>query len=241
MLENKIRTPEEVEAYLHELREWIAGEEEAAAEEMSAFFTKRLAHYEDVHLGNWGELYAHIADFFDGGLETLLDIGCGTGLELEAYFRQGGAATVTGIDLSADMLDALRQKRPGQRLTLVQGSYFTLPLGEGRYDAAVSVESLHHFPARQKADLYRRLCCALKPGGYFVLTDYFAASDAQEAQYFADLQQLKAAQGLPDGAFYHYDTPLTVAHETEALQGAGFATVEDLCHWGATHTLRAAR
>ena len=84
MLENKIRTPEEVEAYLHELREWIAGEEEAAAEEMSAFFTKRLAHYEDVHLGNWGELYAHIADFFDGGLETLLDIGCGTGLELEA-------------------------------------------------------------------------------------------------------------------------------------------------------------
>jgi tRNA (cmo5U34)-methyltransferase len=68
MLENKIRTPEEVEAYLRELKEWIAGEEETEAEEMSAFFTKRLARYEDVHLGNWGELYAHIADFLDGGL-----------------------------------------------------------------------------------------------------------------------------------------------------------------------------
>ena len=44
MLENKIRTPEEVEAYLRELKEWIAGEEEAEAEEMSAFFTRRLAH-----------------------------------------------------------------------------------------------------------------------------------------------------------------------------------------------------
>ena len=91
------------QAYLHELREWIAGEEEAAAEEMSAFFTKRLAHYEDVHLGNWGELYAHIADFFDGGLETLLDIGCGTGLELEAVYRRFPEAAVTGIDLSGDM------------------------------------------------------------------------------------------------------------------------------------------
>lgn len=214
-------------------------------EEMAAFFAARLEGYDDhmrQTIEGAAQFYPYTAALLpQAGDAHILDLGCGTGLELEAYFQQGGAAAVTGIDLSAEMLDALRQKLPGQRLTLVQGSYFTLPLGEGRYDAAVSVESLHHFPARQKADLYRRLCCALKPGGYFVLTDYFAASDAQEAQYFADLQQLKAAQGLPDGAFYHYDTPLTVAHETEALYDAGFATVEDLCHWGATHTLRAAR
>ena len=190
-------------------------------EEMAAFFAARLEGY-DAHMLEAIEgaaaFYPYTASLLPKAATAhILDLGCGTGLELEAYFQQGGAAAVTGVDLSAEMLDALRQKLPGQRLTLVQGSYFTLPLGEGRYDAAVSVESLHHFPARQKADLYRRLCCALKPGGYFVLTDYFAASDAQEAQYFADLQQLKAAQGLPDGAFYHYDTPLTVAHETEAL------------------------
>ena len=131
MLENKIRTPEEVEAYLHELREWIAGEEEAAAEEMSAFFTKRLAHYEDVHLGNWGELYAHIADFFDGGLETLLDIGCGTGLELEAVYRRFPEAAVTGIDLSGDMLAKAREKFAGEGLSGDRGGLFCLSVSGG--------------------------------------------------------------------------------------------------------------
>ena len=50
------------------------------AEEMAAFFASRLSTYEDVHMRNWGELHAHIADFFDDGLESLPDIGCGTGL-----------------------------------------------------------------------------------------------------------------------------------------------------------------
>lgn len=42
-------------------------------------------------------------------------------------------------------------------------------------------------------------------------------------------------------AFYHYDTPLTVAHETQALLAAGFSSVEVLKHWGATYTLKANR
>ena len=44
-----------------------------------------------------------------------------------------------------------------------------------------------------------------------------------------------------DGEFYHYDTPLTVEHETQALLAAGFRRVEVLNHWGATYTLRAVR
>ncbi|MCI9213861.1 MAG: class I SAM-dependent methyltransferase, partial [Oscillospiraceae bacterium] len=146
MLENKIRTPEEVEAYLRELKEWIAGEEETEAEEMSAFFTKRLARYEDVHLGNWGELYAHIADFLDGGLEKLLDIGCGTGLELEAVYRRFPEAAVTGIDLSGDMLAKAREKFAGRDFRGIEADYFVHPFPAGAFDAALSFETLHHFP-----------------------------------------------------------------------------------------------
>ena len=54
-----------------------------------------------------------------------------------------------------------------------------------------------------------------------------------------NLLSLKAAQGISDDAFYHYDTPLTVAHETEALLEAGFASVEVLAQWGNTYCLRA--
>ncbi|MBR5010168.1 MAG: class I SAM-dependent methyltransferase, partial [Clostridia bacterium] len=82
---------------------------------------------------------------------------------------------------------------------------------------------------------------ALKPGGCFILTDYFALSGEEEIFHREELKRLKTEQGIDDGAFYHYDTPLTVGHETEALAEAGFSSVSVLKSWGATHTLKAVR
>jgi len=59
--------------------------------------------------------------------------------------------------------------------------------------------------------------------------------------YRKDLLRLRKEQGITDDGFYHYDTPLTVAHETEALLEAGFSRVEILNHWGATYTLKAVK
>ena len=169
----------------------------------------------------------------------ILDLGCGTGLELNWYFRRNGAAKVTGIDLSQGMLDALREKFPEQELTLICGSYFNVSFGESGFDAAVSVESLHHFTRDEKIPLYAKLCRALKPGGYFILTDYFAISNEEEQAFFGELARLKAEQGITDDTFYHFDTPLTVEHETDALRAAGFSSVEVLNSWGATYTIKA--
>lgn len=139
------------------------------------------------------------------------------------------------------MLEALAAKFPDRPLRLIHGSYFDVPFEEERYAAAVSVESLHHFTMGQKLSLYQKLRQALKPGGYFILTDYFAETEALEKRYFHDLETLKRAQGITDGAFYHYDTPLTVEHEAEILRRAGFSAVCVLKSWGATYTLKAAR
>ncbi len=211
-------------------------------EKMDAFFEARLAGYDDhmlTEIEGAREFYPFTADCLPkvpGA--SVLDLGCGTGLELQFYFAVNPAARVTGIDLSEGMLAALKEKFPDKALTLLRGSYFDIPLGSG-YDAAVSVESLHHFTQEQKTGLYRKLHAALKDGGYFVLTDYFAPDDAYEAFYFGELRRLKTEAGIADDAFYHYDTPLTVAHETQALLAAGFSRVEDLRHWGATHILKA--
>ncbi|MBO4849012.1 MAG: class I SAM-dependent methyltransferase [Clostridia bacterium] len=212
-------------------------------ERMGEFFDARLEGYEEHQLTS----IAHAREFYpftagclpQTGEPEVLDLGCGTGLELGYYYRKVPAARVTGVDLARGMLAALRKRFPDKPLTLIEGSYFDVPLGERAFDAAVSVESLHHFTKEEKIPLYERVLTALRPGGYFILTDYFAASEEEEISRRAELIRLKREQGVPEGWFCHFDTPLTVEHEREALLAAGFASAEILKSWGATHTLKA--
>lgn len=71
------------------------------------------------------------------------------------------------------MLSALKNKFSDKDITLICGSYFDIPFGESVFDAAVSVESLHHFTKEEKIPLYAKLHAALKDNGYFILTDFF--------------------------------------------------------------------
>ena len=212
-------------------------------EKMGEFFDARLDGYEEhmmTAIESAEEFYPFTARCLpDSPGANILDLGCGTGLELNEYFPLNPSARITGIDLAPGMLDTLREKFPDKNLTLILGSYFTEDFGENRFDAAVSVESLHHFTKEEKLPLYRKLHNALKPGGYFILTDYFAPTEELEREYRDNLLQLKAEQGIADNDFYHYDTPLTVSHETEALTQAGFHSVTLLGQWGATCTLKA--
>ena len=212
-------------------------------EKMADFFEARLDGYEEHMLTciqGAREFYPFTARQLPlDPTAQILDLGCGTGLELTYYFEINPSAHVTGIDLSAEMLATLREKFSHMALTTIQGSYFDLPLGKNVFDAAVSVESLHHFTKEEKIPLYRKICAALKPGGYFVLTDYFASSEEDERFFRAELLRLKSEQSLPDDEFYHYDTPLTLAHEIEALRMADFSDVEVLGNWGATYLLKA--
>lgn len=214
-------------------------------EKMGEFFDARLEGYEEHQLTcieGAREFYPFTARCLpaEPGVH-ILDLGCGTGLELGFYFALAPQAKVTGIDLAPGMLDALRRTFPDKDMTLIQGSYFDIPLGDACFDGAVSVESLHHFTQGEKLPLYRRLHAALKEGAAFILTDYFALDEADEQLHRRVLLQLKAQQGLPDDEFYHYDTPLTLAHETEALARAGFSKIEILNQWGQTYTLKATK
>ena len=212
-------------------------------EKMSDFFEARLDGY-DEHMMTNIECASEFYPFTAKQLPTtenccILDLGCGTGLELEFYFPLNPFANVTGIDLSAGMLDELKRKFADKDITLICESYFDVPLGENAFDAAVSVESLHHFTKEEKTKLYAKLHRALKDNGYFILTDYFSLSDEEEQMHRNNLTALKQEQGIDDNEFYHYDTPLTVNHECEALINAGFSSVEVLNNWGATYIIRA--
>ncbi len=210
-------------------------------EKMRDFFEKRLSDY-DSHMINDIEGAKEFYPFTAQALPmykdaNVLDLGCGTGLELSHYFALNPDACVLGIDLSQKMLDALKLKFPENKIKLICDSYFDRPFGEKAFDAAVSVESLHHFTLKQKTALYTKLCKALKDDGYFILTDYFALSESEEREHFEEFSNLKKQQGIDDGEFYHYDTPLTLEHEMQALFDAGFSCVEILNRWGATFSV----
>ena len=212
-------------------------------ERMSDFFEARLDGYDEHMLTNIesaGEFYpftARALPTFEGC--QVLDLGCGTGLELSEYYALNQSAKVTGIDLSRGMLEVLKKKLGDREITLICGSYFDVPFGDRLYDAAVSVESLHHFTKEEKIPLYKKLNSALKENGYFILTDYFALTVEEERMHRQAFVTLKAEQGICDDEFYHYDTPLTVETEADALIEAGFSRVEILNHWGSTYTIKA--
>ena len=214
-------------------------------EKMGEFFDRRLPFY-DAHMmtniESAAEFYPFTASLLpkEGGARVV-DLGCGTGLELAAYFSMNPSAKIVGIDLAPGMLAELKRKFSEKNITLILGSYFDVPLDENAFDAAVSVESLHHFTKAEKIPLYKKLRAALKDQGYFILTDYFASSDEEETALRTELLCLKNEQGIKDNEFYHFDTPLTVAHECEALSEAGFSKIEVLSAWGATHTIKATK
>ena len=212
-------------------------------EKMTDFFEKRLEGYDEHMLKNIAgaqEFYPFTAAQLPVGAGAkVLDLGCGTGIELGYYFDMNPSAEVTGIDLTKGMLKKLEEKYRGKALKTVCGSYFETELGRDEFDAAVSVESLHHFTKEEKTALYKKVYRALKEKGYLILTDYFALSAEEARMRRQELENLMRQQGEAGAELYHYDTPLTVEHEMEALREAGFAVVRVLGKWGATAVIRA--
>ena len=212
-------------------------------EKMDDFFAKRVNEYDKHMLNNIEgslEFYSYTASLLPKDCESkVLDLGCGTGLELEEYFKLNSGAYVTAIDISVAMLNKLKEKFFNKNIEIIVGSYFDVPFEEIKYDAAVSVASLHHFTPEEKLSLYKKLFLALKPNGYFILTDYFANTENLEKELFDKLNQIKEQQNIKNGELYHYDTPLTVDHEIEILKKSGFKEVEGLKYWGNTCTIKA--
>ena len=212
--------------YISQLRNRLASEHENPAEPMADFFSERVKIYDGIHLGRWHAEYASFADYFRDGVSELLDIGCGTGLELESIFRRFPKARVTGIDISADMLKRLGEKYGGKNIELINADYTAYPFENRRFDAVAQFESLHHFVYDEKQKIYGKIYKALKPGGQYVGCDYIARSEEGERLFLEEYRSRRERDGIPEGVLVHIDIPLTLEHETELIKKAGFKNIE---------------
>ncbi len=215
----KIRSDEKL--YMNELKKWLREEKETPLEEMDSFFQKRIEGYEE-HMSIWKEAYRKMALLIPENAGNILDLGCGTGLELDEIFKVYPDICVTGIDLCSDMLEKLKEKHGDKNINIICGDYFTVDFGKEIYDLAISFESLHHFTLNQKKELYGKIYNALKDGGAFMECDYIACCEEEEQILFSEY--LRKRQKCPEReeSFVHFDIPLTAEHEIDALNFAGF-------------------
>ena len=197
-------------------------------EKMADFFAERVSMY-DEHMINevegCKEGYLKMAELVPKDCRRLLDLGCGTGLELEEIFRKLPDLSVTGIDLCEAMLSRLTEKLGDKNLRLICGDYFAEDFGSG-YDCAVSFQTMHHFTRERKISLYKKLYNALYDEGIYIECDYMVPDENEEKHWADESRRLRELQNISEDEFYHYDTPFTVDNQIKMLREAGFGAVE---------------
>lgn len=221
--------------YLEELKEWLEETKNTKLEAMDQFFAARIDGYEE-HMSPWREYYKWMAQIIPEGTQNLLDIGCGTGLELDNIFERFPDIKVTGIDLSKSMLAELKRKHKDKNLLLICEDYFTAPFGKECFDAAVSFETLHHFKPERKIIIFQKLYESLRDGGCYIECDYIAKTQEEEELLFVECARRRKRDNIPEDVFVHFDTPLSLEHEINLIKQAGFEKVELLGYKGENNT-----
>lgn len=96
---------------------------------------------------------------------TALDVACGTGRQTELLASLGH--TVTGVDLTAEMLQHARKRVPQAHFLL--GDLHTLPLKDASFDLAICSLALTHMPDLSQP--IKEIARVVRRGGQIILSD----------------------------------------------------------------------
>ncbi|WP_460063987.1 class I SAM-dependent methyltransferase [Streptomyces sp. YKOK-I1] len=112
----------------------------------------------------WAE---RLLDWLPERAGDVLDLGCGTGSLSLLAAEQGHR--VTGVDLSAPMIERARAKLAGRDAVFLLGDAAAPPVGEQRFDTVLVRHVLWALP--DPARVLRHWRSLLRPGGRLVLVE----------------------------------------------------------------------
>ncbi|GAA1646719.1 class I SAM-dependent methyltransferase [Actinoplanes couchii] len=150
----------------------------------------------------------------------ILDYGCGYG-RIAGQLADAGFGRITGVDVSAALIERGRAARPGLDLR-VQADPPRLAAASGSVDVAVLFAVLTCVPAdRDQRALVTELDRVLAPGGLVHLSDLLLQSDERNLRRYAG--------GSPYGVFTTGDGAVCRHHAAEHLRGLfpGYAVVTE--------------
>jgi SAM-dependent methyltransferase len=124
----------------------------------------------------------------------LLDIGCGSGYAARMAAARG--ATVTGIDITAELLEIARERVPGAEFVLA--GMDTLPFADAGFDVAVAFNALQFAadPVVAVAEAAR----VVRPGGVVAATTFAEPERNESTALHLALEPLRPAAGGAGGA-----------------------------------------
>src|SRR5687768_8319556 len=130
---------------------------------------KRYSAYAPVYDRRWGRYSAAtlgkaLENIPADGDAALLDVACGTGLLAGMLRKSHPRLRITGIDISADMLEKAKQRvPPGDGVMWRVGTAENIPLPDNQFDVVTCTNAFHLVQDPQTAlGEFRRV---LRPGG----------------------------------------------------------------------------
>ena len=189
------------------VRSGAVGEEELRAVLGGQWHFDPATYEEEIRaeLAAYDRLQRELVAASGEGVRRILELGTGTGVTALLLLERHCEAVLVGVDESAEMLAAARERLPAERVQLHVGALQD-ELPPGRFDLVASALCIHHLDAEEKAQLFRRVRGALAPGGRLVVADVVVPADPRAARV-----------PLTPG----FDKPSTVAEQLGWLAVAG--------------------
>lgn len=150
-----------------------------------------------------------------GAGDTVLDVGCGTGVLAREYASAAGTgAHITGLDANPGMLAVAKRLAP--EITWKPGDAAALPISDGAFDRVSSQFALMLFEDRTKA--LREMWRVLAPGGALAVVVFAGLDKNSTYRQIADIYESHA--GPETAAALRFPFSLGGSQELPDLCGA---------------------
>jgi SAM-dependent methyltransferase len=156
-----------------------------------------------------------------------LYVGCGNGRNYVPLVDAG--LQLSGLDISAEALERLTERRPALRRRLIREDFRAFPIDKRQFDYLIAIQVFQHGDEADVAAYFERAAALLRPGGLFFLRVNSAATQVIRAHTVVERNAsggftIRYEAGPKHGLLVHFYSRAELTERREIA----FSTVREL-------------